>query len=104
MAGPMPLRSVDPLPILPRAGKPLSLAVHLRHAVCPGDELAATCCGGGSCAPFVRASGATPGGIRSIRWETRVSKTEKARSVRLRADCNAQGSRNNNTTEPTMIY
>jgi hypothetical protein len=30
-------------------------------------------------APFVRASGATLGGIRSIRWETRVSMTEKAR-------------------------
>src|SRR5262249_62072651 len=35
MACPMPLRSVDPLSILPQAGKPLSLAAHLRHAVCP---------------------------------------------------------------------
>src|SRR5215510_16535669 len=41
-------------------------------------ELATPCCGAGSCAPFVRASGATPGGIRSIRCETKVSMTEKA--------------------------
>src|SRR5262249_19471346 len=70
--------------------------------VSAGDELAATCCGGGSCAPFGRASGATPPGIRSIPSGKKGSQTGKARSGKFRAGCNAQGSRNNNTTEPTM--